>query len=358
MLTLPEEQLEDILRDLPEMKLSKKRDFALRLRFWWLDMKRAPRSLFAAASDYFNVRRVLAGAGALVMILAGITSYSYFSPQVAYGDALYSLKRQVESVEVAFAKSPLAKVSLHTKFAARRLAELKVLLRREGIEEEELLSFVKSASAQEETFDPILYTLGEIRKNTQEALHSVEEVTLPSEVRIAINKIEELQEEETKVFSNLERVFEEEDVQEGLEEEDGEEELARREVQRRKRVLEFNRSLREAEKGRIKVEVAREVVEKAIEQGEAEVKVEVKIIAEEIEVEEDPILFLRELEKVAEKLIIDDSRRERKGSEVALLPSVSEGGFQPVVSGNQAGEIGSEEGDISSEVIKEGDLDT
>jgi hypothetical protein len=122
------DNLEKQLANLPQAKLSYWADRKIKCKLYAFIIGKNCRQ-FLGHFVLANVvlRRTLAIAMIVIMIVGGTSFYAYANDSLTEGDVLYPLKRAVETVEKQVAFSQPAKIKTHEKLAERRLHEAALL---------------------------------------------------------------------------------------------------------------------------------------------------------------------------------------------------------------------------------------
>lgn len=119
-------QLEQLLRTLPKMRLSTEADLGIRAK-----LTACPTPVTAPAWRWrfeFSIPRFVLAPALAALVLFGSTSvYAYTSPQVTRTSPFYPLKRGLERARAVTARSAARRATTALDFAERRVAEAQVL---------------------------------------------------------------------------------------------------------------------------------------------------------------------------------------------------------------------------------------
>jgi len=199
-------ELEKKLKKLPKASLSRSANFKFYSKFFILTKGRQFKYFYSSLTFKPMTKKFLIPLTVIILLLIGTTSYAYFSPKVTYGEALYPLKKTIEGIKAAQAKTPLARVIVYTNLAARRLEEAKILAK----EQDKVpapLSLIRAVKAAEVTTtppsNPLAITVNEVIANTNQAIEASQEITNPTLTNQALNIIDQAQISQTRGLEEI-----------------------------------------------------------------------------------------------------------------------------------------------------------
>lgn len=189
------------LENLPQATLSREADLAIQDMIEENFAKKEKKRVALFPNFGFLFSRYAMSFAVVLLFAVIIGQQTYFSINVVYGDKLYDFKQTLETVRLSLAKTSLQRVGIYSDLAQRRLAEAEVLAEANG--ESLSFNFIKTALAQGEGATPLTITLGAYEYNNDKALESVEEMSAPEEIEVALDILGVAQERHEKRLETI-----------------------------------------------------------------------------------------------------------------------------------------------------------
>ncbi|MEI6529388.1 MAG: DUF5667 domain-containing protein [Candidatus Falkowbacteria bacterium] len=132
------ENLEKLLSELPQNKLSRQADLKIKFKLYKIIILNNLASIFDFSNlRIFSTNKAL-GVAAVILLICGTTSvYAYASNDILPGSQLYPVKIALEKIEQKITTNNTAKIANLEKFSERRLNEAVVLSQKKQESEKE-----------------------------------------------------------------------------------------------------------------------------------------------------------------------------------------------------------------------------